>query len=114
MRFRPLASLFYTPDDDEPIRIERTIVRLRVALASGGLIAITADPGQAAHYATLAYAILTAYSVIAALMLTVVPRTPQRARWLAWVSHVIDIAAGAAVTLFTGGPNSPYFLLLTF
>ena len=57
MRLQRLASLFYTSDDDEPIRIERTVVRLRVALASGGLIAITADPGQPALYAPLAYSI---------------------------------------------------------
>ena len=114
MRLQRLASLFYTPDAEEPIRIERTVVRLRVALASAGLIAITADPGQPAVYAPLAYSILAAYAVSAAFMLILVPRTPQRARWIAWISHAIDIAAGAAVTLVTGGPNSPYFLLLTF
>ena len=114
MRMRRLASLFYTPDDDEPIRIERTIVRLRVALASGALIAITADPGQPDVYSPLAYSILAAYSVTAAFMLMLVPRTPLRARWIGWISHVIDIALAAAVTLATGGPSSPYFLLLTF
>jgi len=114
MRFRRLATLFYTPDDDEPIRIERTVVRLRVALASGALIAITADPGQPDLYAPVAYSILAAYSVTAAFMLILVPRTPQRARWIGWISHVIDIALAAAVTLVTGGPSSPYFLLLTF
>jgi signal transduction histidine kinase len=114
MRFGQLGSLFYTPDDDEPIRIERTVTRLRLALACGGLIAITADPAQPAIYAPLAYATLTAYALIAALMLMVPSRTAKGARRVAWLSHAIDISAGAVITLVTGGPNSPYFLLLTF
>jgi signal transduction histidine kinase len=114
MRLQRLASLFYTPDDDEPIRIERAVVRLRVALASGGLIAITADPGQPALYSTPAYSILIAYAVLAVFALMLVPRTPRQARWLGWISHLIDVGACACLTLVTGGANSPYFLLLTF
>lgn len=114
MRLHRLASLFYTPDDDEPIRIERAVVRLRVALASGVLIAITADPGQPTFYPPLAYSILIAYAALAVLAVMLVPRTPRQVRWLAWISHVVDIAAGAGVTLVTGGTDSPYFLLLTF
>ena len=114
MRLQRLASLFYTPDDDEPIRIERAVVRLRVALASGGLIAVTADAGQPALYSTPAYSILIAYAVLAVVALMLVPRTPRQARWLGWISHLIDVGACACLTLVTGGANSPYFLLLTF
>src|SRR3954469_17823588 len=114
MRLQRLASLFYTPDDDEPIRIERAVVRLRVVLASGGLIAITADPGQPVLYPTPAYSILIAYAVAAVFALMLVPRTPRQARWLGWISHLTDVGACACITLVTGGSNSPYFLLLTF
>src|SRR4029077_11643294 len=77
-------------------------------------IAITADPGQPELYAPLTYSLLAPYSVTAAVMLMLVPRPPRHARWIGWISHVVDIVLAAAVTLLTGGPNSPYFLLLTF
>lgn len=111
---RHLASLFWTRADDEPLRLEKSISRLRIALSVSGVIAITVDPSQPARYAPLAYSIMVVYAVGSVALLLAVPRTERLARVFAIVTHTIDIVAGAAVTLFTEGPNSPFFVFLTF
>jgi signal transduction histidine kinase len=114
MLLRRLRTLFYTPDADDPLRVERAIGRLRVALAISALIAITADPTQPTLYAVVTYSILTLYAVAAAVLMFGAPRTRSAARWCGVLSHVIDIGIGAALTLLTDGPDSPFFLFLTF
>jgi signal transduction histidine kinase len=109
-----LKAFFFTPDTDDPRGVERTIGKLRVALAASGLIAMTVDPTQPALYAPIAYGILAGYVVLAVLLLLLSPSTHRWSRWVAVVSHVIDIAAGAALAIFTDGPNSPYFVFLMF
>src|SRR3954451_20829601 len=111
---RRAGQLFVTPDDDEPLRIEKTVSRLRIALAVSGVIAVTVDPTQPATYAPLAYGIVVAYALIAFALLLSVPRTKRATRMFAIGSQVLDVTAGAAITLFTDGPNSPFYLFLTF
>jgi signal transduction histidine kinase len=108
------GQLFITPDDDEPLRVEKTVSRLRIALAVSGLIAVTVDPTQPALYAPLAYAIVVAYALVAVALLLSVPRTVRGTRVFAIGAQILDVFAGAAITLFTDGPNSPFYVFLTF
>lgn len=114
MHPRHLASLFFTREDDEPLRLEKSISRLRIALAVSGVIAITIDPSQPARYAPLAYSIVVAYASGSVALLPAIPSAARFARAFAMATHTLDILAGAALTLFTDGPDSPFFVFLTF
>jgi signal transduction histidine kinase len=114
MLLRRASTLFVTPDVDDPVRVERAVGRLRVALAISGLVAITVDPSQPALYAPVAYSLLVFYVIASLFLWASAPRTARAARRTAWVSHVIDVVAAGSLTLFTDGPNSPFFLFLTF
>jgi len=114
MHARHLASLFLTREDDEPLRLEKSISRLRIALALTCLIAITMDASQPTRGAPLAYAIVVAYAIGSVALLLAIPRSARLARAFAVGTHTLDILAGATLTLFTDGPNSPFFVFLTF
>ena len=114
MHARHLASLFQTRDDDEPLRLEKAISRLRIALALTCLIAITVDASQPTRGDPLAYSIVVAYAIGSVALLLAIPRRARLARAFAVGTHTLDILAGATLTLFTDGPNSPFFVFLTF
>src|SRR5580765_7916851 len=106
---------FRIGDPDEIGATERSVGSLRVFLAVVGLIAITVDSTQPALYAGTAYTILVLYIALAAafllsgsLFVKVAPRS------FAVATHTIDVAVAAAVMLCTEGPDSPFFVFLTF
>ena len=106
---------FRIGEADEIRSNERSVGSLRIFLAAAGLIAITIDPAQPALYAALTHSILALYVLLAAAFLLsgrffcrVAPRS------FAIATHAIDVMVAAAVMLCTEGPNSPFFVFLTF
>lgn len=79
--------------------------------------AIYVDPTEPTRYATLAYTLLLAYvaaalGVLALLRLVRLPPRPLLA--LSLLVHAGDVCFAAVVTLFTEGPNSPFFVFFVF
>jgi signal transduction histidine kinase len=105
---------FRAGDPDEIGATERAVGSLRVFLAIAGLIAITVDSTQPALYARVAYTMLALYVVLAAAMLFSGRIFRFAPRGFAIATHAIDVVVAAAVMLCTEGPNSPFFVFLTF
>lgn len=98
----------------ETRRIERVLATARVFLATSFLAAIYFDPSEPARYSPPAYILLSAYIIhsIVVMMLVKMRRNPSRAFRL--FVHGADIFWPALITLFTIGPNSPFFLFFIF
>jgi signal transduction histidine kinase len=94
-------------------RQERQLATARLALAAASLLAIYLDPTEPVRYARLAYGLLLFYSLWSALLLLVTWRVPELARFRGYY-HAVDIVWAAIVSLFTDGPNSPFFLFFVF
>jgi signal transduction histidine kinase len=94
--------------------MELILAAARIFLASGALVAIYVDPTEPTRYAPLAYFLMVcyfAYSVAMYPLLSLTQRPPGRIRV---GLHVVDVLWVAAITTFTLGPNSPFFVFVTF
>ncbi len=106
---------FRVGEADEIRTTERSVGSLRLYLAAAGLIAITIDPAQPALYAGVTYTILALYVMLAvAFFLSGQFFCRVAPRLFAIATHAIDVMVAAAVMLCTEGPNSPFFVFLTF
>ena len=95
-------------------RLERILAIGRAFLAVTALAAIYVDPTEPARFAGLMYSLLTAYALYSvaiaiALRQTIrlTPRTPL-------ALHGLDILWASALTFFSEGPVSPFFLFFLF
>jgi signal transduction histidine kinase len=86
----------------------------RAFLATSGLAAIYLDPTEPARFATLMYGLLAGFAAYSLAILALdragLPMTARYARTL----HAIDILWASALTLFSEGPLSPFFLFFMF
>ena len=78
-------------------------------MAVFALMAIYLDPTEPVRYVALTYALLAGYALYS--LAVIVPSSfevvlPAR---FAILLHAIDLAFAGAITLFTEGPNSPFF-----
>lgn len=98
----------------DPRALNRTVAVARILLGTVGLFAIYIDPTEPIKYAHLAYLLLAAY-VIASIALAVVyfRGEPKRVR-LGALGEAMDLTWAAAISLFTAGPNSPFFMFFVF
>jgi signal transduction histidine kinase len=95
-------------------RVERVLAVGRAFLATTGLAAIYLDPTEPARFATLMYALLAGYAVYSIAILAVARRGFLVTRRFAHASHTIDILWASALTFFSEGPVSPFFLFFLF
>jgi signal transduction histidine kinase len=107
-RFGGLAA------EDDLIRVERIISFARVLVSAIALLAIWLDPPEPARYASITYALASTYVVGSVAALLWLRRRANFVRREALVSHVADVAVAAALTLFTEGPNSPFFTFYVY
>jgi signal transduction histidine kinase len=110
---RFLTRLGAPADHDERRRIERVLASARVFLACGGMLAIYLDPTEPSRYSTFAYGLLFAYILYSIGVWTVLRRFHAFVPSFPWM-HTVDMAFPAIFTLFTEGPNSPFFLFFVF
>lgn len=94
-------------------RVETVLARARVFLAVSALVAISLDPTAPSRYAALVYALLILF-LIHSLLILIVSVPAKYANQVAWFASVVDIIWCASITLFTEGPNSPFFLFFVF
>jgi hypothetical protein len=98
----------------ESRRVERVLATARLFLASSALLAIYLDPTQPTHYAAVAYGLLALYLLYSLLLFVVLPRKAEPSARFSQMTHVADVIWPVAVTLFTAGPDSPFFVLFSF
>ena len=98
----------------ETHRVEWVLATARLLLAVASLVAIYLDPTEPQRYATLAYSLLVAYGAFSAGIVFLLRARPAAARSVRWVAIAIDMLWAAAVTMFTEGPNSPFFVFFIF
>jgi signal transduction histidine kinase len=96
------------------LRIERLLSVGRLVLALASLIAVYFDPTQPARFSALCYSLLVAYTAIAAAVFALLHMRAVAVRSVVLGLHVLDIVWATALTVFTTGPSSPFFVLFTF
>ena len=95
-------------------RIERLLSVGRMVLAFASLVGVYIDPTEPTRFSGICYSLLVAYTIIAALVFGLLHVRPQIAQFLVVWLHVFDIVLATALTIFTTGPSSPFFVLFTF
>ena len=94
-------------------RQEQQLAAARLALAGISVLAIYLDPTEPVRYARLAYGLLLLYSAWGVALFLLLWRLPVLTRFRRYV-HTVDIVWAATISLFTDGPNSPFFLFFVF
>jgi len=98
----------------ETRRIERVLATARVFLATSFLAAIYFDPAEPSRYSAPAYILLSAYIIHSIVVMMLVKMRMRPSRAFRFMVHAADIVWPAIITLFTQGPNSPFFLFFIF
>jgi signal transduction histidine kinase len=96
------------------LRLESIIASSRAFVATTALLAIYVDPTEPAGYAVIAYAFLAGYAVLAVAIVVMVRRGGRLPDSLPLITHAVDVCVAAALTLFTDGPNSPFFIFFIY
>jgi signal transduction histidine kinase len=95
-------------------RLERILAIGRASLAVSALIAIYFDPTEPARFAALTYALLAGYAVYSLLVLLLVQPLLRLGSAAVLGLHGLDILWASAITVFSQGPVSPFFLFFLF
>ncbi len=98
----------------EPRRVEHVLATVRLVLAVSALVAIYYDPTEPSRYAVLAYALLILYVVYAISVYVAIRGSAALSGRELVVIHGVDILFPGIISLFTEGPNSPFFLFFGF
>ncbi len=111
---RFLDRLRVAVEPGEAQRVERVLAAARAFLAVCSLAAIYLDPTEPARYATLAYSLLIAYALHSFVILILLRVRAEPGPAFRFVVHAADVAWPTVLTLFTEGPNSPFFVIYLF
>ncbi|MDP2735262.1 MAG: hypothetical protein Q8P12_03575, partial [bacterium] len=101
-------------DREEALRVERVVATARAFLAISSLIAIYLDATEPTQYARLAYASLLLYALHSLVILIVLRFQHETTPRFSLVLHSVDVLWPVYITLFTEGPNSPFFAFFIF
>jgi signal transduction histidine kinase len=112
VRFSPGVALLGI--GGEPRRVEGVLAKVRIVLAVSALIAIYYDPTEPSRYASLAYALLLMYVAYAVGAYVAIRRSAVVSPRTSLGVHAVDILFPSIISLFTEGPNSPFFLFFGF
>ncbi len=91
---------------------ERVFGAARVGVALSCLAAVRFDPNLTRAHLQSAYLTLALYLIYSVLMFFFFSASRKPVPTLSWCVHAADILFPAVASLFTGGPNSPFLLLL--
>lgn len=94
-------------------RVERILAFGRAFLTISALCAIYLDPTEPTRFAGLMYGLLLGYALYSVTILVIVRIVRVGAR-LALALHGMDILWASALTFFSEGPVSPFFLFFLF
>ncbi len=112
-RYRLLNRLGVLEVPGEALHVERVLATGRTFLAITALVAIYVDPDQP-RYAVAGYALLVGYLAYSSIVLLMFRSRTRFEPGLRRLVHAADIFWPAAITLFTEGPTSPYYLFFIF
>ncbi|MBF8305505.1 MAG: putative signal transduction histidine kinase [Acidobacteria bacterium] len=101
-------------DIGELQRAERVLATARAFLAAASFVAIYLDPTEPTRFAELAYTSLAIYVLYSLLVVGYLRARREAASRISFVLHGVDIVWPTYITLFTEGPNSPFFLYFLF
>ena len=93
---------------------ERLIAAGRVVLASFSLLAIWLDPTTPSRYASIAYPLLIAYVLYAAVVVIVVWASHGALVRVRVATHIVDLIMFSLFMYFIEGPTSPFFAYFVF
>jgi signal transduction histidine kinase len=110
---RFLTRLQENVDMAEKLRLERVIATARAFLATSALFAIYVDPSRPLRYAPVAYAVIAGYLLYSLVVWWLVGHRPNWFRY-GLAIHAVDVLIPAIFTLYTQGPNSPFFIFFVF
>ena len=106
------AGVHTLSSGDDAVRLEGVIAFARALVAATALVGL--DVNAAARYPAVAYSTVGAY-VVASLIVLIAGRTFGRMpRGLPLVLHACDVCIAVSLTVFTTGPNSPFFVLFVY
>lgn len=114
----PLSTRFLTRlnaplTTAERERAEIILGTARLVLAILGMIAVYVDPTDPIQYAWIAHRMMIFWVVCSSLTLLFL-RFRNQPRWLPIAIHSADMIWAAAISMFTQGPNSPFFVYFIF
>jgi signal transduction histidine kinase len=95
-------------------RLERVIASGRVFLAVGSLVGLAFGPIPPTIYAALIHRILVVYLAFSVLVWIVVKFRPGVGLAFPLGTHAADIVFAVGLTLFSRGPDSPFFIFFVF
>ncbi len=98
----------------ESQRIERILAATRAILALASVFVIWVDPTEPRHYATVVYGLLALFLFEAVGVLALVRTQRTSSPTFRLAVHSLDILWPALISIFTAGPNSPFYLFYTF
>lgn len=95
-------------------RVELVLATSRAFLAVTALVAVYLDPSEPTRYARLAYALFLIYVILSFVILAVLRARAQMPAGFPLGVHAADVLWATAITLFTEGPSSPFFIFFVF
>lgn len=102
--------------DEGKVRLhfELVVGNARLVLTAGGLLALYLDAAEPAHFAALAYLTLAAYLIASAVIALVLRNRTSLPRRVPTVLFAADVGFACALTTFTSGAGSPFFVFVWF
>ncbi|MBZ5562538.1 MAG: hypothetical protein LAP13_08955 [Acidobacteriia bacterium] len=111
---RLFERLRATVDPNEGFRVEQVLASARAFLGVSALIAIWLDPTEPARHPALTYTLLALYALHSVTVLAWLHDRQRVTPALCLGLHLVDIIWPAIISLFTAGPNSPFFIFNVF
>ncbi len=111
---RPFRRLRPALSPVEVQRIERVLAAARVFLGSTACLAILVNPIYPIESTALAFSLLAGYLAHGVLVLLLVRFRSTSSAPFRVTIHLTDIIWAAVITVFTEGPNNPFFLFFLF
>jgi signal transduction histidine kinase len=102
------------PSSRETVEVERILAVARLLLAFGSLLALAFGSTEPARYASITLLLLLAYFGHSLALLAIVSRRAGISNRVTPLVHVADLLWPAAISVFTGGANSPFFFYFSF
>src|SRR3989442_4818606 len=99
---------------DQERRAERALAVARAFIGVCALAAITLSPVSGEPHRQISYFILVGYVVFAFGVVVLLGVTPTRWKVSALAMHVVDLSVAGAVTRFSSGTSSAFFVLVLF
>jgi len=96
------------------IEVERILATARAVLAVGSLVAVYFDPTEPSRYAGLAHGLLLTYTCYSLALVGILRFGTAASPRLTFAVHATDVLWPTVISLFTDGPNSPFFLYFVF